>query len=141
MEHAYQWAVTKLGGNKSFPCYSRYSPLVNCEIFAKEFNFLLTWSQIFVIWVLKPLIIFIIFWDFLMFYQIFFSPQVKRSAIITYKHGIYELPHVLPNNLRLRKLGNIREVSKPHRMIAQWPVPTPKWKSSNTRRQLLKDRN
>ena len=141
MEHAYQWAVTKLGGSKSFPCYSRYSPLVNCEIFAKEFNFLLTWSQIFVIWVLKPLIIFIIFWDFLMFYQIFFSPQVKRSAIITYKHGIYELPHVLPNNLRLRKLGNIREVSKPHRMVAQWPVPPPKWKSSNTRRQLLKDRN
>ena len=26
------------------------------------------------------------------FYQIFLSPQVKRCAIITYKHGIYELP-------------------------------------------------
>ena len=25
-------------------------------------------------------------------YQIFHSPQVKRWAIITYKHGIYELP-------------------------------------------------
>ena len=32
----------------------------------------------------------ITFWDFLMFYQIFHSPQVKRWAIITYKHGIYE---------------------------------------------------
>ena len=32
--------------------------------------------------------------------------------IITYKHGIYELPHELPNDLRLRKLGNIRKVSK-----------------------------
>ena len=32
--------------------------------------------------------------------------------IITYKHGIYELPHKLPNDLRLRKLGNIRKVSK-----------------------------
>ena len=32
-----------------------------------------------------------------MFYQIFLSPQVKRWAIITYKHGIYELPHELPN--------------------------------------------
>ena len=28
-----------------------------------------------------------------MFYQIFLSPQVKRYAIITYKHGIYELSH------------------------------------------------
>ena len=41
-----------------------------------------------------------------MFYQIFFSPQVKRCAIITYKHGIYELPHELPNDLRLRILEN-----------------------------------
>ena len=41
-----------------------------------------------------------------MFYQIFLSPQVKRWAIITYKHGIYELPHELPKNLTLRTLGN-----------------------------------
>ena len=60
-----------------------------------------------------------------MFYQIFLLPQVKRWAIITYKHGIYELPHELPNDLRLkdlRKLGkfdlNIRKVCKLHRMIA-----------------------
>ena len=33
-----------------------------------------------------PSIIFIIFWVFLMFYQIFFLPQVTRCAIITYKH-------------------------------------------------------
>ena len=51
-------------------------------------------------------IIFIIFWDFLMFYQIFLSPQVKRCAIITYKHGMYELLHELPKELRLRILGN-----------------------------------
>ena len=48
----------------------------------------------------------------------FLSPQVKRRAIITYKHGIYKLPQELPNDLRLRKLGNIRKVSKLHRMIA-----------------------
>ena len=30
----------------------------------------------------------IIFWDFLMFYQIFLSPQVKESVIIGNKHGI-----------------------------------------------------
>ena len=41
-----------------------------------------------------------------MFYQISLSPQVKQWAIITYKHGIYELPHELPNNLRLKILGN-----------------------------------
>ena len=35
-----------------------------------------------------------------MFYQIFFSPQVERSAIISNKRGIYELP----NDLSLRVL-------------------------------------
>ena len=41
-----------------------------------------------------------------MFYQMFLSPQVKRGAIITSKYGIYELPHELPNDLRLGILGN-----------------------------------
>ena len=41
-----------------------------------------------------------------MFYQIFLSLQLKRGAIITYKNGIYELPHVLPHDLRLSILGN-----------------------------------
>ena len=53
-----------------------------------------------------------------MFYQIFLSPQVKRWVIIAYKHGIYELPHELPNDLRLRILGNIKKVSKLYRKIA-----------------------
>ena len=54
----------------------------------------------------RTTISFIIFWDFSMFYQIFLSPHVKRWAIITYKHGIYELPQKLPNDLRLRTIGN-----------------------------------
>ena len=33
-------------------------------------------------------------------------PQLKPCAIITYEHGIYDLPHNLPNDLRLRILGN-----------------------------------
>ena len=33
----------------------------------------------------------------------FLSLQVKRCAIITYKHGIYDLPHDLPNKLRLKR--------------------------------------
>ena len=32
-----------------------------------------------------------------MFYQIFFSLQVKRCAIITYEHGIYEYIRILEN--------------------------------------------
>ena len=51
-------------------------------------------------------IIFIIFWDFLMFYQIFLSAQVKRSVIVTYKRGIYDMPHEMPHDLRLTILGN-----------------------------------
>ena len=49
----------------------------------------------------RPTIIFIIF----MFCQSFLSPQVKRWAIITYKHGIYELPHEFPNELRLNLMA------------------------------------
>ena len=36
-----------------------------------------------------------------MFYQIFLSPQLKRWAIIAYKHGSYDLPQDLPNDVRL----------------------------------------
>ena len=43
----------------------------------------------------------VIFWDFFILYQIYFSTQVKRSVIISNKHGINKSPHELPNNLRL----------------------------------------
>ena len=46
-----------------------------------------------------------------MFEQIFFSPQIKRSVIISNKHGIYELSHKLLNDLGLRKSGDMRKVS------------------------------
>ena len=46
-----------------------------------------------------------------MFYQIFLSPQVKRWAIITYKHDIYELRLRLRNDLRLRKYLEIVKIS------------------------------
>ena len=46
------------------------------------------------------------FRDFLMFDQILHSPQVKRWVMITYEHGIYELPQELPNNLRFGILKN-----------------------------------
>ena len=70
----------------------------------------------------------IIFEDFLMFYQIFVSPQVKRWGIITYKHGIYELSHEFPNDLRLRILAhyqmswNYRLVPSPHAKLQFLPI-------------------
>ena len=53
-----------------------------------------------------------IFWEFLMFYQIFFSLQVKRSVIFSNRHGLYE------SLQETRKWGNIRRISKFHRVIA-----------------------
>ena len=63
-----------------------------------------------------------------MFDKIFVSPKVKRIVIISNKHGIYELPHELPNDLRLRTLGNIKKISKPRRIIARCSVLLPKIK-------------
>ena len=42
--------------------------------------------------------------------HILLSPQVKQSIITSNKHGICELPHELPNNLRLMILG--KEISR-----------------------------
>ena len=39
-----------------------------------------------------------------MFYQIFLSPQVKRCAIINYKHGLFHLP----KNLKLKDLRKLK---------------------------------
>ena len=50
-----------------------------------------------------------------MFYQIFLSPQVKRSTIITYEHVIYELPHKLPNDLRLTAFSPMGGPLYPHK--------------------------
>ena len=49
----------------------------------------------------KTTILAIIFRDFLMFYGNFLSPQVKRIVIISNKLSIYELPHELPNDLKI----------------------------------------
>ena len=82
------------------------------------FVLVVQWYLLLYLSTISSTISFIIFWDFSMFYQIVLSPKVKRWAIVTYKHGIYELLHELPNDLRLKKFGNNRKVSKLHRMIA-----------------------
>ena len=66
---------------------------------------------------LIPAIIFILIWDFLMFYQIFLPPHMKRSAIISNKDGIYKLLHELPNDLRFRILENEERPGKSQKFI------------------------
>ena len=72
----------------------------------------------------------IIFWDFLLLlqttsspvhlsairkrpkqgtrllYQIYFSPQVTRILVINNERSIHKVPHWLPNELKIRILGN-----------------------------------
>ena len=50
----------------------------------------------------------IILLDFLILYQIFFSPQTRRNLIISNKHGMYELTRELSNDLRLAILQNLK---------------------------------
>ena len=75
-----------------------------------------------------------------MFWQTFPSPQVKRWAIITYKHSLHELHHNLPNNLRLRRVGNIGKVSKPHRVTPSPQAPCQNKNFLNTSKNPLKNR-
>ena len=53
-----------------------------------------------------PTMVVIIFWEFLIFYQMFLLPQVKRGVIVSNKNSIWELSHELLINLKLRILGN-----------------------------------
>ena len=46
------------------------------------------------------------FWNVAMFKYRPDSPQVKRNVISSIANMVYELPHELPNDLRLRILGN-----------------------------------
>ena len=64
-----------------------------------------------------------------MFDRIFLSPKVKRSVIISNKHGIYQLPQKLLNYLRLRILEYQEIPEKSQKIIAQGSVflPTSKF--------------
>ena len=59
----------------------------------------------------------VIFLELLILYQFFYLPKVKRSVVISNKHGIYELPRELPNNSRLRILGNYERSCKSQNII------------------------
>ena len=51
----------------------------------------------------------IIFWHFLIINHR--SPQVKRCLISSITNLVHELPYELPNDLRIRRLGNIKKMS------------------------------
>ena len=53
-----------------------------------------------------PTVQVIIFWNFTIFWYRSDSSQVKRNLISTIANLVYELPYELPNDLRLRILGN-----------------------------------
>ena len=65
----------------------------------------------------RPAITFITICDFLMFYQIFLLPQVKRSVIINNERGLFQLAQELPNDLRLRIFGNQEKSGKSQNSI------------------------
>ena len=87
----------------------------------------------------------------LMVEPIFLSPQVKRSVIISNKkHGIYELPYELRNNIRFRILGNYErsgksqnpaELLSPRRLAPNPPPPAKKKNLVDTSKKLLKKGN
>ena len=83
-----------------------------------------------------PTMIFIIFWDFSVFCQIFHSPQLKRWAIIIDKYGIYELL----NDLRI--LGNEKISGKCLNSIEWYPSAQSPFQGEifvNTNRKLFRN--
>ena len=55
----------------------------------------------------------------------FDSPQVKWDLISSIINFVYKMPHELSNNLRLRKLGNNRKISKSVEDRAKYPISFP----------------
>ena len=45
----------------------------------------------------------------------------NEARLFSNKHGIYELPHELPNNLRLRKYQEILKISHNDSLVSSLP--------------------
>ena len=69
------------------------------------------------------------FHNILRFLDVFLSPQMQRWEVITYKHGIYQLPHELPKDLRLRILSHLGFA---HDIIADGPAWVPTQEKNKT---------
>lgn len=70
----------------------------------------------------RSTIMVIIFWGFFIFDQMFLSPQERQSVIISNEDSISKVPHELvAKRLKtqyLRKLGNVKKISKCPKSIA-----------------------
>ena len=66
---------------------------------------------------LKHTTVAIVFWNFLIFYQILISPR----KIINNKNGIIDLFNELPNDLRIRILRNYENSGKAQNCIWRGP--------------------
>ena len=67
---------------------------------------------------------------------------MKRIVIINNKHGIYELPHGFPNDLRLRILENKEILRRSQILIELWPSAQSSSQNENfvnTSKNLLKN--
>ena len=79
-----------------------------------------------------------------MFHGVLLSSQVKRSAVISNKHAIYELPHELTNDLTLRISGNQERSGTTQKFIDLSPSAQSFSKNKNfvdTSKKPLKNKN
>ena len=83
------------------------------------------------------------FWNVTMFYHRPDSPQVKRNVISSIANLVYELPHELPNDLRLRILGNKEILGKSRIWVETLPTaqsPLQKLNSGSSSQKIRKSR-
>ena len=81
--------------------------------------------------------------DFLMFYEVFLSLQLKRCGIVTYKIGIQEASQELVRDLRIRNWRNYEKLGKCLNFIDTYPSGQCSGKNENfvdTIKQFLKNR-
>ena len=73
-------------------------------------------------------------------YQIFHSPQAKRCAIISCKHGISKLSHELPNDLRSQEIRKYQESAQTPQNDKPSTQSPQNQNFLNTSKKLLKTR-
>ena len=73
-----------------------------------------------------------IFWNFSIFYHRPDQPQVKRKVVATTTSLVYGFSHELPNDLRLRILGNKEMLGKSLIWFEKGQVPLPEIKLWNS---------
>ena len=83
-------------------------------------------------------ILVMMFWNFIMFQYKSDLPQVKQKLVSSTKNLVYKFPHELPNNLRLRMLGNQEIIKKSQIWLVSYSSAQPvsqKLKFSNSSKE------